>query len=137
MAIHRTYRDLNRLQSFQERFEYLRLVGSVGEATFGFDRWINQQFYQSREWKQAREYVIVRDNGCDLGVPGYEIHSQLLVHHMNPILADDIIHADDTLLDPNNLITTTQRTHNAIHYGMETASPPTVPERKPNDTKLW
>lgn len=137
MAIHRTYRELNRLLTFQERFDYLRLVGSVGAETFGFDRWINQQFYQSREWKQAREYVIVRDNGCDLGIAGYEIHSQLVVHHMNPIAADDIIHADDTLLDPNNLITTTQRTHNAIHYGLEESSPPVVSERQPNDTKLW
>ena len=137
MAIHRTYRELNRLLTFQERFDYLRLVGSVGAETFGFDRWINQQFYQSREWKQAREYVIVRDNGCDLGIAGYEIHSQLVVHHMNPILAEDIVHADDTLLDPNNLITTTQRTHNAIHYGLEESSPPVVSERQPNDTKLW
>lgn len=137
MTIHRTYRELNRLETFEERFDYLRLVGSVGEATFGFDRWVNQQFYQSREWKQVREYVIVRDNGCDLGIPGYDIHADLCVHHMNPITPDDIIHSEDMLIDPDNLITTTQRTHNAIHYGLETASPPVITERKPNDTKLW
>ncbi len=134
----RSYRELNRLESFQDRFEYLRLVGHVGEATFGFDRWMNQQFYQSREWKQAREYAIVRDGGCDLGVPGYDIHADILVHHINPLVSDDILHADETLIDPDNLITTTKRTHNAIHYGADSPEmPKSVPERQPNDTKLW
>ena len=135
--MYRSYRELSRLETFEERFEYLRLVGSVGEATFGFDRWLNQMFYQSREWKQAREYAIVRDGGCDLGIPGYDIHTEMLVHHINPLDPDAIVHADDSMLDPDNLITTTKRTHNAIHYGTDSLLPQTVPERQPNDTQLW
>lgn len=135
--MYRSYRELSRLETFEERFEYLRLVGSVGEATFGFDRWLNQMFYQSREWKQAREYAIVRDGGCDLGVPGYDIHVEMLVHHINPLEPDAIVHADDSMIDPDNLITTTKRTHNAIHYGTDSLLPQTVPERQPNDTRLW
>lgn len=135
--MHRSYRELSRLETFEERLEYLRLPGRVGEETFGFDRWINQQFYHSIEWDQARQYVLVRDNGCDLGVPGFDIPLSPLVHHINPIAMDDIVHADDTLLDPNNLITTSHKTHNAIHYGAKVLGLPTLPDRKPGDTKLW
>lgn len=133
----RSYNELRRLQTFEERFEYLSLKGNVGESTFGFDRWINQHFYKSYEWKQAKIYVISRDNGCDLGVPGYEIFQGLLVHHMNPVSADDIIHGNEWILDPMFLITTTLQTHNAIHYGDASLLPRGPIERKPGDTRLW
>jgi hypothetical protein len=133
----RRYSELSRLDTFDERFEYLRLGGGVGRSTFGFDRYINQQFYSSREWKSARDYVIYRDNGCDLGVPGYEIHTELLIHHMNPMDVDDILHGEDWILDPEFLITTTQATHNDIHYGKRTSYPKVVTERAPGDTRLW
>jgi hypothetical protein len=133
----RKYSELRRIETFEERFEYLSLAGQVGEATFGFDRYINQMFYRSREWKDVRHQVIVRDNGCDLGVAGYEIHSQLLIHHMNPMSPDDIRHDDDGILDPQFLITTTHRTHNAIHYGDARLLPRPHVERRPGDTLLW
>ena len=133
----RTYSDLRRLETFHERFQYLKLGGQVGHSTFGFDRWINQEFYQSAHWKRVRDRVIVRDGGCDLGISGFEIHTQLLVHHMNPITADDIMHADSDILNPDYLITTTHRTHNAIHYGDESQLPRPHVERQPGDTKLW
>lgn len=133
----RSYRELRRLETFEERFRYLSLRGHVGEATFGYDRWLNQQFYRSREWKRTRNDVIVRDNGCDLGVDGYEIHGGLLVHHMNPLTRDEIVHGEESLLDPDFLITTTHDTHNAIHYGDERLlRQPFVPRRH-GDTKLW
>lgn len=132
----RTYSELRNLHGFMARFEYLVLGGDVGRSTFGFDRYINQDFYKSREWKLARDAVIVRDNGCDLGVPGHEIHVELLVHHMNPMVADDILHNEEWILDPEYLITTTQTTHNDIHYGSKPRVPIPV-ERKPGDTKLW
>lgn len=133
----RTYSELRRLQSFEERFDYLVLRGEVGEATFGFDRWINQRFYQSRQWQQARDLVIVRDNACDLGVPGYEIYARLMVHHMNPVTAQALAHGEEWILDPEYLITTTHRTHNAIHYGDDSLIPKLLIERRPGDTKLW
>lgn len=137
MTVIRTYRELRRIDTFEERFQYLMLRGGVGITTFGFDRWLNQQFYTSREWKQTRERVILRDNGCDLGIEGYEIHSKLLVHHMNPMSAEDVANGEELLLNPDFLITTTHRTHNAIHYGDESLLPkPHVP-RKPGDTLLW
>lgn len=133
----RTYSELRRFSTFEERFDYLSIRGEVGRATFGFDRWINQQFYRSREWKQVRDHVVVRDNGCDLGISGYEIRSQLLVHHMNPITPEDLERGENWVLDPEFLITTTHRTHNAIHYGdsSQLIKPPV--ERRPGDTKLW
>lgn len=137
MSITRTYSWLSRFPTFEERFNYLKLGGGVGRSTFGFDRYINQRFYRSHEWKAARDFVIVRDDGCDLGVPGYEIHTELLIHHMNPIGVDDIVHGEEWILDPEFLITTCQRTHNAIHYGVDDASPPVILERSPRDTKLW
>jgi hypothetical protein len=133
----RSYSELQNINDFEDRFRYLALRGEVGAATFGFDRWINQQFYTSSQWKQIRHFVITRDNGCDLGVDGYEIHSRLVIHHMNPMLPNDIIHGDDSILDPENLITTTHRTHNAIHYGDEKLLPKPFVERRRGDTKLW
>jgi hypothetical protein len=126
-----------RFDSFEERFEYLKLGGGVGRSTFGFDRYINQQFYASREWKDIRNYVILRDNGCDLGVDGYEIHDSPLIHHINPMVPEDIVHGETWILDPEFLITTTHNTHNAIHYGGENRMPKVIAERSPNDTKLW
>jgi hypothetical protein len=132
-----TYSELRRLETFEERFHYLDLHGSVGYSTFGFDRWLNQHFYRSHMWKRARNSVIVRDNGCDLGIQGFEIHSNLLVHHMNPISTDDIQHGELWLLDPNYLITTSLQTHNAIHFGDESLLPKGPITRLPGDTKLW
>jgi hypothetical protein len=115
----------------------LELGGSVGYSTFGFDRWLNQSFYRSTEWKRVRNAVIVRDHGCDLGIIGYEIHTGLFVHHMNPISPEDITHGGEWILDPNYLITTSLETHNAIHFGNESLLPRGPIERKPGDTKLW
>lgn len=137
MTKNRTYSELRKLETFIERYNYLRLGGEVGHSTFGFDRWINQRFYTSREWKTARRDVILRDNGCNLGVPGYEINGAILVHHMNPMYIDDIVHGKDWICNPDFLITTTPDTHNAIHYGDERLLPKVVIERSPNDTKLW
>ena len=106
-------------------------------ATFGFDRWINQRFYRSREWRRARDAVVLRDGACDLGIPEYEIRSGLLVHHMNPVSADDLIHGEQWILDPEFLITTTHRTHNAIHYGDASLIVKLPVQRRPGDTKLW
>ena len=133
----RTYLEMVRFDSFEERFEYLKLGGGVGRSTFGFDRYINQQFYASREWKDIRNYVILRDNGCDLGVDGYEIYDSPLIHHINPMVPEDIVHGETWILDPEFLITTTHNTHNAIHYGGENRMPKVIAERSPNDTKLW
>jgi len=133
----RTYRELSRLETFEERFRYLALRGDVGRSTFGFDRHINQQFYTSREWRQLRHHVIARDLGCDLGVDGYEIHGQLLIHHINPITAQSIVHSDPDILDPEFLITTTQMTHNALHFGDERLLPRPLVPRRHGDTKLW
>jgi hypothetical protein len=137
MARNRTYSELSQLDSFIERFRYLKLAGVTGVTTFGFDRWINQRFYRSSEWKRVRNEIIFRDNGCDLGIPGYEIHSGLLVHHMNPVSVNDLTHGEDWVIDPEFLITTTLQTHNAIHYGSEKLLPRGPVERKRGDTKLW
>ena len=133
----RRYSDLSRLDTFEERYKYLRLGGEVGAFTFGNDRHINQRFYSSIEWKRVRDHVILRDNGCDLGILGYEIYSDLYVHHMQPIGLDDIIHSEEWIVDPEFLITTTLETHNAIHYGADVPQSMVVLERFPNDTKLW
>lgn len=133
----RTYRDLRRIQTFEERFHYLSLKQEVGRATFGFDRYMNQQFYASREWKQIRYDVIARDNGCDLGIDGYEIHDKIYIHHMNPMTVQDIDEGLDSILNPDVLITTTHRTHNAIHYGDERLLPKQYTPRRAGDTKLW
>lgn len=137
MTVTRRYSELVRLGTFEERFDYLKLGGGVGQATFAFDRWINQTFYMSKEWQDLRRYVILRDNGCDLGVPGYEIHTGPLIHHVNPMTVNDIKNKEPWILDEEFLITTTHRTHNAIHYGADSLLPKVVLERTPNDTKLW
>lgn len=136
MSSIKTYSDLSKIYSFNERFEYLKLSGSVGQATFGFDRFINQAFYKSREWKTARDFVIVRDNGCDLGVDGYEIHDLVLVHHMNPITVDNIVNEAEMVFNPEYLITVSHKTHNGLHYG-KMREPELFKERFKNDTKLW
>lgn len=133
----RSYSELRRIGTFEERFKYLALRGAVGEATFGFDRYINQQFYVSRQWRDVRNHVIVRDNGCDLGVEGYDIHARITIHHLNPMTAADIIEGDLSILDPEFLITTTLPSHNAIHYGDERQLPRPLTERVHGDTKLW
>lgn len=137
MTMTKTYSELSRLETFEERFEYLKLGGYVGRSTFGFDRYLNQNFYTSREWEIARRDVIARDNGCDLGIRGYEIHHGPLIHHMNPISVDDILNREDWILNPEYLITTTHRTHNNIHFGAKNPYPNVVLSRTPNDTKLW
>ena len=133
----RTYSELITIPTFKERFEYLRLNGSVGEETFGFDRYLNQIFYRSQEWKSIRDYVIIRDNGCDLATEGYDIYGKILIHHLNPIDTVDIIQNSKYLLDPEYLITTTHNTHNAIHYGDANLliSEPII--RTKNDTCPW
>lgn len=133
----RTYRELSRLTTFRERFEYLKLSGRVGVDTFGYDRYLNQRFYTSSEWRNIRQHVIARDLGADLGIEGYEIYDKILIHHMNPIDSDDIVHGNLDILDPEFLISTSHRTHNAIHYGDDNQVPHQLAERRPGDTKLW
>jgi len=125
------------IETFEDRFDYLSLNGQVGRATFGFDRYLNQNFYTSREWRRVRNFVIDRDQGCDLGILGYEIFANLVIHHMNPMTVDDVIHKNDDILDPEFLITTTHNTHNAIHYGDAQSLPRVHKPRLPGDTKLW
>ena len=133
----RTYSELITFDTFEDRYEYLKLNSKVGEDTFGFDRYINQTFYKSNEWRDIRDYVIVRDNGSDLGVDGYEIYGNILIHHMNPITKEDIINRTSYLIDPEYLICTTKNTHNAIHYGDKDLliSSPII--RRKNDTCPW
>jgi len=133
----RTYSEMLQYSTLEDRFRYLALQGHVGVATFGFDRYLNQMFYTSREWRQIRQHVIARDNGCDLGVADWEIHDRIYIHHMNPMTPDDLKHGNDDVLDPEFLISVTHRTHNAIHYGDERLLPQPFAERRPGDTKLW
>ena len=132
----RCYSELCLLSTFDERFEYLKLGGEVGKDTFGFDRWINQRFYKSEEWKKVRRDVIIRDNGCDLGLEGYELQNGIYVHHMNPMFPKDIIDAESWILNPEFLITVSFNTHNAIHYGDKSQLPRLI-VRTPNDTCPW
>lgn len=131
----RTYSELIRLPTFKERFDYLSIKGAVGKETFGYDRYLNQRFYTSKEWQQLRNHVIARDLGCDLGLLGYEIGGKIIVHHMNPILPTDIIHSSEYLMDPEYLICVSAATHNAIHYGEDVIDSPI--ERTKNDTCPW
>lgn len=131
------YSELILLPTFEERYKYLQLNGAIGNETFGFDRYINQMFYRSQEWKHVRDYVIVRDNGCDLGIEGHEIRGKILIHHMNPIGIKDIQQVNKILLDPEYLITTMLSTHNAIHYGDESLLVKDPIERSKNDTCPW
>lgn len=134
----RTYSELSQLASFKERFAYLQLNGAVGSETFGFDRWLNQKFYRSREWKLLRDEIIIRDNGCDLGIEGFEIRGRIYIHHMNPILQKDILDQTDPLLNPDFLICCTHETHNAIHYGDDSFISSLEPVvRTRNDTCPW
>lgn len=134
----KTYSDLRRLETQEDRFEYLKLGGVVGRDTFGYDRYMNQDFYRSRLWRQVRNVVIARDRGCDLGLPGFEIHDRVYVHHMNPMMPDDLIAHNQDVLDPEFLICVTLDTHNAIHYGDEShLRRRQLVERRPGDTKLW
>lgn len=133
----RTYSELRRLETIEERYDYLRLTGVVGFPTFGFERYINQTFYKSREWRQVRQTVIARDEARDLGVAGFEIHGQLVIHHMNPMLPADIMSDSEAILNPDFLITTTLRTHNAIHFGDSSQLMLLPPERRPGDHILW
>jgi len=133
----RTYSELRHFDSLEERYDYLRLGGLIGSSTFGFDRWVNQMFYKSREWRLVREEVIVRDMGYDLGAEDAPLLGAHLIHHMNPITLEDIEEGTENLLDPEYLITTSLRTHNAIHFGDKNQLPRPFVERTPGDTKLW
>lgn len=134
MSRRRSYSELQMLETFDERFEYLRLYGRVGDETFGYERSLNQRFYHSLAWRRVRRIVLIRDDACDLGVPGYDIPSGLHIHHMNPVTLDDVRSGNPDILDPEYLISTTQLTHNAIHYGDERQLPRSFTERKPGDT---
>lgn len=133
----KTYSELMKLDTFEERFEYLKLSGEVGLATFGHNRYLNQALYRSPEWRKFRRDIIVRDNGCDLGVEGYDIFGKIYIHHMNPITAEDIRERRSSLMDPDQVICVSGMTHNAIHYSDSSILSIRPIERKPGDTKLW
>lgn len=133
----KSYDALILLDTIEDRYNYLRIGGGVGYETFGFDRYLNQSFYQSAEWKKVRDEVISRDNGCDLGLEGYEINGRILIHHMNPIRPNQIKFFDPDILDSDFLISCSHKTHNAIHYGDENLLPRRIVERRPNDTIPW
>ena len=133
----RTYSELITIPTFEERYKYLQLKGSVGKDTFGYDRYLNQLFYQTIEWKRLRRDLIIRDCGCDLGVEGYEIHGRIIIHHMNPITKEDLLDRTDHLMNPEYLICTTHSTHNAIHYGDESLLVTAPIVRSKNDTCPW
>ena len=133
----RTYSELSKLSTFKERFDYLKLNGKVGEDTFGHSRFLNQDFYSSPEWRRTRRNIIVRDNGCDMGLDGYSIQGRIYVHHINPITVDDILERRPCLFDPENLICVSIMTHEAITYGIEDMLPTDPVIRRPNDTCPW
>lgn len=133
----KTYTELSKFSTFEERFKYLKLDGIVGKETFGYDRYINQMLYKCPEWRSSRDKTIIRDNGCDLGIEDRVIHDKIIVHHMNPITVEDIVSRNPIVFDPEYLITTVLRTHNAIHYGNEDLLPKDLIERTPNDTCPW
>lgn len=133
----RTYSELKGLKTFTERFRYLALRGQVGATTFGFDRYLNQKFYTSAQWRNLRDRIIVRDDGYDLGVEGHCVHNRPIIHHLNPMTVEDITRGDSSILDPEFLIMTSHLTHNAIHYGDEKLLPTPLVERRSGDTKLW
>lgn len=133
----RSYRELVRLKTFDERFDYLRLSGLVGAETFGFERYLNQTLYNSSKWRRLRNQIIVRDGGCDLGLEGYEIPGIIIVHHMNPISVDDLKEFSEDVFNPENLICVSPTTHNAIHYGDKDLIPQLPVERRPGDTCPW
>lgn len=133
----KTYSELILLPTFEERFKYLKLNGRVGDDTFGFDRYINQNFYRSAEWKRIRDQIIIRDNGCDLALEGYEIYGRILIHHMNPITVKDVELSTEYLMNPEYLVCVTHNTHNAIHYGDEKQIITGPIVRTKNDTCPW
>jgi hypothetical protein len=133
----RSYSELSEIEGFEARYRYLREYSKVGVATFGFERWLNQGFYTSREWRLIRQEVIARDLGCDLGVEGHEVWKQIIVHHMNPLTVRDVTRHDQVILDPEYLISVSLRTHNAIHFGDESQLDKPLVQRAPGDTKLW
>lgn len=133
----RTYSELVKFKTIEDRYEYLKLTGSVGKTTFGWDRYFNQRFYHSTEWLRVRDKVILRDNGCDLGIDGFEISGKLLIHHMNPIWIEDLRSGNPDILNPEFLITTCNQTHQAIHYGDKSLLPQIPIERFPGDTVPW
>ena len=137
MEVIRTYTELTKLPTYEERFAYLRLDGTVCDETFGNDRYLNQILYKSPRWRKVRRLVILRDNGCDLGIEDYEIRGRIIVHHMDPITLDDIIHERDSVFNPEYLICTAHNTHNAIHYGDESLLVTAPIERSKNDTCPW
>ena len=133
----KSYRDLRQLNTFEERFDYLSLMGQPGTATFGFERWMNQTFYRSTEWRHLRHQIIARDEGADLGIPGFEIHEKVIIHHIIPMRPEDFEEGNPLMLDPDNLITTTHNTHNAIHFGDRSLLRLPPVERAPGDTRMW
>lgn len=133
----KSYSELITIPTFEERFEYLQLKGLIGKETFGFDRYLNQQLYRTKEWRSIRDKAIIRDNGCDLGVEGYDIVGRILIHHINPITIDDILKGNPIVFDLENLICTSHNTHNAIHYGDESLLITAPKERCKNDTCPW
>lgn len=134
----KSYSEMSQCGTFDERYNYLKLQGEVAGETFGFDRYLNQKFYKSREWKRVRDQVIVRDNGCDMGLKDYPIKGKILIHHINPLSLDEVSNGSPALLDPNNLVCVSHETHNAIHYGDQTiVKDKTLVERRPNDTSPW
>lgn len=133
----RVYSELRRFKTFEERYDYLRLGGIVGQSTFGFDRYVNQIFYRSPQWKSVRDRVIIRDHGCDLGIEDREILDRIIIHHMNPLTLEDIEGRREEIFDPEFLICTTHNTHLAIHFGDESKLVRLPPERRPGDTLLW
>ena len=133
----RTYSEMITLKTYEERFDYLKIGGQVGLETFGYDRYLNQILYNTKQWKKFRREIIIRDNACDLACEGYEINYRILVHHINPITVEDIINRNPMIFDPENAITTTHRTHNAIHYGDKNLLILQPVERTPNDTCPW
>lgn len=133
----KTYTELSRISDYYDRFEYLKLRGFVGEQTFGWHRYINQMLYRSKRWKSTRDKVIIRDDGCDLGHPDYQIYDKIIIHHMNPITLEDIEEDRDYIYDPEFLICVSNNTHQAIHYGDKSLLPSPLVERRPGDTCPW
>lgn len=133
----RSYSELRRINDYEERYKYLRIRADVGTSTFGFERYLNQRFYTSAQWRNVRTHVIARDNGCDLGIAGYEIYDRAIIHHMNPMTVEAVTNGDESILDPEFLICVALMTHNAIHYGDENLLVKKPVARQPGDTKLW
>ncbi len=133
----RSYSELKRLPTFKERYEYLRIGGLVGESIFGFERFLNQALYTSQRWRLLRNQIIVRDNGCDLGVEGYDIYDKIIIHHMNPLTREQLREPDDSMFDPEYLICVSDNTHKAIHYGDASLLRQEYVPRRPNDTCPW